>query len=456
MTYEFNNQLNSIGTEYAGMYLVNKFFIKIRTKTRKRDIPSYNYKTHDFSDDDQKKLRDENFVTLYHEYIHYIHEISTMIGITQFNFEVINRSIFSEFVNIPNTSLASEISGEKADMFNLIRKTNGALLGHTAIQLDGQIIIIIKDITLIPFKAYAPFYEKPLNIQIPQIVYEYANSQTGFYGENSVLFGKFYLYEGIAHHLEQLVARRINIEPTPSAQVLPEYKLMAQIAKFILPNIDERSMLELASLSLSYFNSGEWFIHMLQEIASEDLYIPGYIMEMKEKVSKELAERKDDLVYTLEGIKRIFKKREAISVATNHLCDQMINGFKQRILNPVFEIDITYSRGLVDLVKCIPFCDMMYELVDEDDYMKDFAGSHLQNQLAKDLQTFLCHVDYHQVSIANPESHCCPLYTFCPHKLRNAKPHQCRTKPRLSFEDQGEFGWCNYSLGIAYYTGRDK
>ncbi|MDM8175912.1 hypothetical protein QT327_16415 [Olivibacter sp. 47] len=73
---KINKDLKRLGVRYAGVYLVNKFFIKIFTEKLRSEIFSYNFEDHTFSDEDQMKLQKENYPTLYHEYIHYVHELA--------------------------------------------------------------------------------------------------------------------------------------------------------------------------------------------------------------------------------------------------------------------------------------------------------------------------------------------------------------------------------------------
>ena len=96
---ELKDVLFSIGPNYLGKYLMNKFFTQIKTALRKKDIPSYDYVKHDFSRDDQLAIQKLYQEVIHHENIHYVHEVSTMVGITTFYFQVINRAIFTEFVN---------------------------------------------------------------------------------------------------------------------------------------------------------------------------------------------------------------------------------------------------------------------------------------------------------------------------------------------------------------------
>lgn len=99
---------------------------------------------------------------------------------------------------------------------------------------------------------------------------------------------------------------------------------------------------------------------------------------------------------------------------------------------------------------------MMYEFNEDfDTFKRDYAGTYLDN-IGDDMLTLLSYVDYYYSAMAKIETHCCPLYTACNHPLRMAKGRQCKSKPRLAYEDKFEYGWCHYGLGVAYHKHIDE
>lgn len=149
--------------------------------------------------------------------------------------------------------------------------------------------------------------------------------------------------------------------------------------------------------------------------------------------------------------------RRELFLAASHLCKVMLEGYDQRIKNPVFEIDVTFNHQQHRLREYVDLCQMLYEFADDDDvFMRDFAGSYLPGRLGKKLLTFMCHVDYAQHPVTGNAAHCCPLYTFCPQNRRKEKPTQCSTQPWLAWDDQPEYGWCEYALGVGYMSGHDQ
>jgi len=125
--------------------------------------------------------------------------------------------------------------------------------------------------------------------------------------------------------LDQQVARQLGHPASKISEIPADYRILGMVARRYCPDIDERSLLELASLSLSYLNCGEVFIEMLEEIAGQKYFYTGYILERKDSVSFMLAQRKDMLIETLDAIKTVFKPRKSLSTAIDHLCSSMLD-----------------------------------------------------------------------------------------------------------------------------------
>ena len=453
---KLDKDLKSLSARYAGLYLVNKFFIKIITGKLRSDIPSYNFKKHTFSDEDQIKLQMENYPTLYHEYIHYVHEVSTMAGIAQFHFSVLKRSIFSHFVEKDRPSIAIRISGVLKDKFDILENTLNVITGGFSSEMEDRVFDQIDDILFMQFPCYDPASDSTHMKDIPIVIYTYYDKKTGKAEKDSVAFGKLFLYEGLAHSLDQITSIQGGLAPTPISKIAPEYRMLDMVAQKLFPDIDKRSLLEIASMSLAWFNCGERFIKALMEAAKVP-HLPGYVFEIQNELHLHMTTHRNSIKKMLAHIKDVFKYRRELHIAAGHLCKIMLNSYDQRIQRPLFEIEVTFNRQQHKLREYVDLCQMVYVFADDDEvFMRDFAGSYLPKRLRSRLLTFMCHVDYAQIPIGSTNNHCCPLYTFCPHKRRIEKAEQCRTNPRLAFDDQPQYGWCEYGLGVAYMTGEDK
>lgn len=449
------NDLHKLSEEYWGTYSLNKFFIQINTRKPRSAVPSYDFQNHTFSDADQQVLQRENFPALFHEHVHYVHEVSTMVGITAFHFEMINRGAFSGFVNLPQDSSINKLKEKELKVITQNKLLFTSVDGDQASKVNSLIIYKINDVESLPMSINLPLFETTLEFNVPIVFFDGFDTSENTHIKDSLFFGKFYLYEGIAFKLDRLMHKILGRKAGNESLVGEEYKIMEKVAKSIVRDITEREMLDLASLSLSYLNSGEYFISFLKKCPIKKRR-GKYISSLKIEVSNILKEKLPDVKEELGSIVKVFEKRSLLFNAISYLTETMIQGIEKRIKNPVFEIDAAFS-GITDaLQQHIRMCPMSYQFDEpEDTYMRDFAGSYNTPNLSSELLIFLCHVDFFQNYMAGREEYCCPLYTFCNEPLRQKKPEICKTKPRLSYENQKEFGRCNYCMGVIYMNATD-
>lgn len=450
------NDLHKLSEEYWGTYSLNKFFIQINTRKPRSAVPSYDFHNLTFSDLDQLVLQRENFPALFHEHVHYVHEVSTMVGITAFHFEMISRAAFSGSVNLPHDSSINKLNEEELMVITQNKLLFTSLDGDQAKRVNDLIIYKVNCVESLPMSINLPLFDTNLGFDVPMVFFDGFDQLQNMHLEDSLFFGKFYLYEGIAYKLDRLMHKILDRETGNENLVGEEYKIMEKVAKSIVSDITDREMLDLASLSLSYLNAGEYFIGFLKKCPAKKQRAK-YIGDLKLQVSNILKDKLPDVKEELGDIVKVFEKRSLLHNAIVYLTETMIEGIEKRIKNPVFEIDAAFSGVTDALQQQIRMCPMSYQFDEpEDTYMRDFAGSYNTPNLSTELLIFLCHVDFFQNHMAGREEYCCPLYTFCNESLRQKKPEICKTRPRLSYELQGEFGRCNYCMGVTYMNATDR
>lgn len=452
--YLAQDLLASLGEDYWGKYLINRFFIQIKTRKKRSDIPSYNFETNSFSREDQIKLQQENFPAIFHEYIHYLHELSTMAGNLNFYYQVINRAYFSMYAVKTSGSDYPIIEIETLRLMNANTRVFQSLDGHRPNNLATIKILRITKIELVPFNAKLSNHPQQLAMRIPVLNFEAFNTETKVHYTDEFSFGKFYLYEGIAHHIENLTHAAVGSAAQKQSEISAEYLLMEKVAKFIVPDISERDMLEVATLSLSYMNCGEFFIGFLNDLASH--YNRAEVLQgLKKRTQEVLKETLPDFIAQFQWLEGSVQGRQPLINAVGYLSKIMIANLKHRIANPLFDIDLIYSGGFNEILDYVKMSPMMYEFDEDfDTIQRDYAGTYL-DAIGNDMLTFLGYLDYFYAATKGVENHACPLYTSCNHPLRMAKGDQCKTKPRLAYEDESKFGLCHYGLGVAYHKRID-
>lgn len=451
---KFEKILDKAGSRYWGQYFINQFYIKIFTGKYRRDVPEYDFVKHGFPDEQQLALQRENYVALYHEYIHYVHEMSTMAGTTGFYYEMIRMATFTANVDVPNSPRFLGIRAEHKQGFDQLSNTLTAVYGSGKIELSGRTLMAIEKVELVDFRGYVPGMDEAMKIRIPMLYYHYFDQALKVYQQDTILFGKYFIYEGLAHALDQLVAEQLerSLEKAPSS----EYVVLSQLKKSLAPDLDHRLFLEIASLSLSYWDAGQQCYLMLK-IAGETADPAKYVQEQKEAVKELLITSLPGFEETMDIIRDIFRHRDALFVAVSHLTEKMKAGYRARIENPVFEVDVTYSGHTKNLNNYVPLCDYMYVFEDDDRYMRDFLGTHLDMNTSFDLKILLCLMDYFSSEVKGTTVHACPLANNCNYAFRQNHPDICENQPRLTFDNYTkEEGYCPYSLAIGYTKGQDN
>ncbi len=448
-----NNQklLDSLGSKYSGQYLINQFFIRIFTGKTKAEIRSYDYENHSLSEEDQLWLQGLSFPALYHEHLHYVHEMSTVVGIWGFIYNIIDLSIFCEYVDVPNSSVFKGIGPPHAELHRKVSNTIRAFNGGMPADLEEIIITQIISVDETTFTAFMVDGEE-IAKKIPLVVFKYIDRNKRIF-ESSLLLNKYYLYEGLAHELDQLVEIRKNPQ-YKSHRVSSEYRVLRLVGHFLNPNIEDRQMLEIASMSLNNWDCGNWFVRTITELKDAgDKSV--FMHQLKSAVGKQIAESILEVKFHLSYMKRAVANRIVISEAVNHMIAIMEQGLQRRAASPTFEIDVSFSGRFDELNKYVPICDYMYVLEDTDTYMKDFLGTHLTPLLSFDLKIFLCFMDYYFTMSSNNE-HCCPLNSCCNFEFRKKNATICVSQPRLAFDLYNpEHDRCPYFFGVAYTRGHN-
>lgn len=113
-----------------GEYLMDRYFFKIETNRPK---------VGKIEDLDQKKLQSDNIITIVHEYLHYVHEISTHLGTV---FLALSTSLRAILSNYTDTGLSSSefnlnISLKDAERLEGITHTVNTLIGDHI--LEGEV-----------------------------------------------------------------------------------------------------------------------------------------------------------------------------------------------------------------------------------------------------------------------------------------------------------------------------
>ena len=385
--------------------------------------------------------------------------MTTMTGAVSFTYELHKRALFSHYVDVPSSSDFMGIGDEHKDYSFKLNNTSSGLIGFTNTHLSDRVVFEVVSYELIPFTAHAPegtgLADIPINI--PQITYKYRDPQTNTIEEDTLLFGKYYLYEGLASELDKVVHKQRS-KSSEKSYSSSEYNILKLIAIKLYPDIELKIMLELASLSLAHYNAGEKFIELV-EMMAKSVNKEEDLTTYKEKLTNNMVIQLADLQEEMDSIREVFKSRKILHSALDFLMNNMMEGLRHRITNPTFEVDLTFSGDADKIVDIIPICDYMYVFNDEDEYMRDFLGTNQDMLVSYDLKIFMCHVHYYHSKTEKAHLDVkCPMFTCCNVSHRVENPELCSKSPWKMFDlvQSQMLEHCPYSYGVAYMRGTNE
>jgi hypothetical protein len=450
-----------------GTYFLGKYYFTIVTNQKKSE---YDLTGEDlnFTGEKQIQLQHYNFAALFHEYIHYLHELSTVIGNANIPLDLSSKSIFSRNFNPDLKSAESFGVTDRIQRENLVKiiVTQGTINGSGAEVLNGGKFVQPTGIRYDKQEVSFPHNDEFASgkIDIPIVEFNGFNGSL-FYGKLS--FGKFFIYEGIAYELDREAERNVKgWDKLDDNQKATEYTVLRQLAAYIFPEAERRTVLSLAVLSLQYIDCGRTFILFLEKVKKQ--YESGLnqmtsVNLLKEEVREMLLLRRSDFLAAQEEYKNIFKGRAQLIKAFSFLTEKTGFLYDERIKNPTFEVDLVFENRHQDLLDILQSCDFMYIFSDEDEFMRDFLGTTLEEETSQALKALLSYDHYHKkhqtflgTSRVEAEGdHKCPFYHCCDLALRKSHSEICQKNPWRIFEisanSDNQFCW--YGQGVLEFKG---
>lgn len=453
-------------TAFKASYFIGKYYFSINTKKKRSEfglLPGIEIPL-----EVQRKLREENIIPLFHEYIHYIHEISTVVGSLYLNLDLVQKSIFSFYFSA-DQKVATHNGIDKRDTS---RSEVNAQSYHSKEVINGSSITNAKIIKVSSYKYVAmPFYlvggENTITdeIQLPVLTVEIF--EDGRYANEEINFGNFFIYEGLAYELDRELDKQLRgLTDISDDNIYSEYTVLRLLANLIYPGINKYIFLSYASLSLSYMDPGYTFIQLLKKTkasveAGERL--DDIIHRHKKETSFRLHGKKDEFISSQDEIVGLFENRMQLHKAFAAIAAASKNGYELKIKNPSFEVDLIMSGQYAKLPEILPICDYMYQFDDIDEWNRDLFGTASYSDDVSESLRVLIAFDHYQkshvlkstIELEKEKKIKCPLFTCCTHPLRQSQVTVCAEKPWRMFEvsADSEFPYCWYGQAVGEFKG---
>ena len=451
-----------------GTYYMGKYYFTIATNKKRIEAGLTETNT-ELAPIIQRQLQKENYSALFHEYIHYLHELSTVIGNVGIGIDLSGKTIFTNWLDTSGrTAFSNGYSNDDlGKKYSKVITTQGVLFGNGSEVING-IFIEVKGIDYVNQEIYFPhdtdFIKTELSI--PKINFSELNGTVIM--DADLLFGKYFIYEGLAYELDRVIDMHLKgLDKIIDESKGTEYTVLRRIAQFLFPEIEKKVYLCVGSLSLQYVDCGTTFLKMITRV--KDKFLEGIpqsetIRVLKRETSDLLNSKRTFFRDAQDEYKNIFLKRKLLSQAFDFLTEKIKTLYDERIKNPTFEIDYVFDNRHVDLLAIANICDYMYLFTDDEDYMRDFLGTSMDLDTSLALKALLAYDDFykahliHKTSEVELTSHMCPFYRCCNLELRRLHMEKCKTKPWRIFEVSANTDnqYCWYGQGVLETKGLNE
>lgn len=466
-------QLEKLNSQFrndiAATYFIGKYYFSVNTSKFRTDIGLLPKQEIDLLL--QRKLQTQNFTSLFHEYIHYIHEISTVTGNIGLSLDLILKSIFSNhFTTYLDNSEYNGFDFSNKDMLDKYSKIyatkeimngsgilEGLLIGVNSFSIKQQEVYLLDGNNLVTIKIDVPLLNCRMFIN-------------GNYKDAQLMFGKFYIYEGTAYELDRVVDKQFNnLADINDELKATEYTVLRSLAKYIYPAIDRESFLVAASLSLAYLDSGNVFISLIKRIKNEiegGMNKKDILAKLKTETGAILISKISDFNEAQDEILEIFKKRKQLYKAFSTITEEAKKAYLLRSKSPAFEVDLVIAGDYLKLPDLIPVCDYMYIFKDTEEYMRDFLGTASYTDEQSQALKVLIAYDHYQKShwvnstkeLERKEKKKCPFFSCCNLAYRKTHESICAEKPWRTFEISynSDKKYCWYGQAVGEFKGPNE
>jgi hypothetical protein len=458
--------LTKLGEQFkkdnAASYFIGKYYFSVFTNKLRSELGLM--PAEEMSLTLQKELQTQNLISIFHEYIHYIHEISTVLGNIGLSLDIILKSIFSQQFStyLDNCEYGGFDFSNKdlVDNFSKIYATKevingggileGRLITIDSFSLNKQDVYLIDGSDLISYKIDVPILKTNIFIN-------------GHYKDTPIPFGKFYIYEGLAYELDRIVNQQLNkLTEIKDDLKATENTVLRSFAKHIYPEIDKECFLVAASLSLTYLDSGSMFISFITKIKTEmeaGINKEDILGKIKKATSDILVSKLAAFNEAQDEITDVFRKRKQLNNAFFTITEEAKRGYLMRSKSPSFEVDVVIKGEYFKLLDIIPVCDYMYIFKDKEEYMRDLIGTASFTDEESQALNVLIAYDHYQKShwlkstkeIEKTEKYKCPFFSCCNLKYRETHEKICAEKPwrifEVSFNSDKQYCWYGQAVG---------
>lgn len=384
----------------------------------------------------------EQFGFFLHEWIHFLHNISTINGFSLFSSQII---LWSNFCWTMNNKEVSDGSGN-IDQNNI--KGNERVLSYIISNRKWH------QCNLPSYLKESNFYFESSQIHDMEVVDEQVYSTslikcTINYSDNkySINIGVLEILESVAFMLECECVKKMN--GTPQNAPFYPYHIIKKLAGSIAPSLSDKIITCCMLASLQSNNPPQILYELLKE--SESLSVKCRYKNLVSRVKKQLTEQDENIKKTFTQVNSLFPVDEPMGRFVKLTLSRIKNNLIFRKSNPFYELNIIKKvskqvESMNDFIKqfggCTiiqkrdddeekPLCDVMYDFELPENDESTLFGSKM---LRACFHFILLHYKpsgeiINTLSLGVSSKNKCPFYTVCGSNIRTSNSNVCAESP---------------------------
>ncbi len=386
----------------------------------------------------------------FHEWLHYLHNVSTILGLSAFGNQVV---LWSEFRNtIDSNGLSAGSSVLTTERLKVVQQRIAFMAASRFRQQDAiPGLVYVQQLQIEEVRAV----ETPLlgaEVALTVLVCQSEILQrSGAHERVSVRIGVVEILESVAVMLEGELIRRLGGSEQP-ASVIP-YGLLVALGRSRAPSL---TPLELALCGLASLQSSDPPGKLLEILDLAE----GASFDGKDRLTAlliwtnaTLKEQEEWVEKTLSLIEGVFPVDEPLARDIQATVKAFRNNFAARRKNPFFELGIVHElatdvQRMNDIIRSFGGCcilqertgdsncvarDLMYDLaLDPHDKLLEFGWRKMHASF-RFVSLHTTPTGFRSTNeIAVREATKCPFYRVCLYPLRKAAPAVCACEPWTS------------------------
>lgn len=414
-----------------------------------------------FQDPDNLKgfANPQSLSVFFHEWIHFLHNVSTINGLVGFSQQIVLWSNFRWSINEKGHCIGSLHRNDNESEDNL------KLLKHYFSRVK-------------PGTGYIPSHIDPHDISLHSYELKAGVITNGYWEFTSKIACKFIsqgsifdveigvleILESIAYMLETRLVEKMD--SMPLASPIKPYQLVYIFSKGISPKLKKDEIICTMLTALQNNDPAAILLVALETMKNRKRKKRKSLLN--DMAVKCLTSFEDTIDQQFNHIKDLFPVNEPMGNFVKLTIKRLKRNLNKRIKNPFFELSIVEHTAknpnyLNECIRKYGGCvviserygddneagrDVIYEFI-LDEHEADYS---LGLQIARSSFHFLdAHLDHSTGSFKNSQNitySCkCPFYNTCRVVLRNDRPEICANKPWLSIDDKQNLG-CVYARAV--------